>query len=364
MPQIVGPFMCELDFKEAEMQEGVIKKVDINQKWETRLDCLKQENLELKKTIKSLSEHFEQRIKGLEQELKVEVCKEKESLHKEKKEEGKGGYFKNVSRIKKEKRKKGYLKEGFKIWELDDCGTTVDKNKIQSITFLDSFENAPNSTWDVSELNDNSARAWVVENRLYIAGNGGLIAHRNCINMFYGFKNLEETKFGTNFDTSRVEYMHGMFRECEKLVRLDLSGFDTWNVTNMLAMFFDCSSLKEINVSGFDTSNVTNMCGMFGECDNLKELDISGFDTSKVTDMKCMFSFCSKLERLNVSGFDTSNVTSMDRMFAGCEKIKNLDVSGFDTSNVTNMKNMFWGCRGIKGIKTQSLTNGLVRDDN
>ena len=46
----------------------------------------------------------------------------------------------------------------------------------------------------------------------------------------------------------------------------DLSNFDTSNVTNMEGMFYECYSLISIDLSNFETSNVTNMAGMFHGC--------------------------------------------------------------------------------------------------
>ena len=77
---------------------------------------------------------------------------------------------------------------------------------------------------------------------------------------------------------------------------VDLSNFDTSEVTDMSGIFYECSSLKSIDLSNFDTSKVINMGSMFYECSSLKSIDISNFNTSKVTDMSIMFYGCSSLE--------------------------------------------------------------------
>ena len=39
-------------------------------------------------------------------------------------------------------------------------------------------------------------------------------------------------------------------------------------------MFDGCESLQKLDVSNFDTSNVTDMYGMFYNCSSLQELDV------------------------------------------------------------------------------------------
>lgn len=166
----------------------------------------------------------------------------------------------------------------------------------------------------------------------------------------------------SGLDTSKVTEMgredtweSGMFSGCTRLAYLDVSSLDTSNVTSMGCMFKDCSSLTSLDLSTFDTSNVVDMNSMFAGCTKLASLDLSGFDTSKVTNMGSkssrtsagMFEGCSSLASLDLSSFDTSKVTDMSRMFCGCTKLTSLDLSRFDTSKVTCMDGMFWDCSGL-----------------
>ena len=181
----------------------------------------------------------------------------------------------------------------------------------------------------------------------------------------------------SGLDTSKVTEMgredtweSGMFSGCSRLAYLDLSSLDTSNVTNMGCMFKDCAALTSLDLSGFDTSNVVDMNSMFAGCTKLASLNLSGFDTSKVTNTGSkssrtasgMFEGCSSLESLDLSSFDTSNVTDMSRMFYGCAKLTSLDLSGFNTSQVTSMDGMFWDCSGLfsldlSGFDTSSVTS-------
>jgi len=222
------------------------------------------------------------------------------------------------------------------------------RDEITSVTFLDTRADEPDDSWDVSDEQDGSVKAWVDESDgadLYIAAKGGVILPEDCEDLFNYYENMTEIDL-TGVDTSNVTSMNGMFYYCHSLEALDVSGFDTSNVTDMSHMFCYCTELQEADVSNFNTSRVTDMSNLFENCKSLTVIDVSGFDTSNVTDMSSMFSLCASVKELDVSGFDTSQVTSMSCMFdfaQGCS-LTELDITGFDTSQVTNMRCMFLGC--------------------
>ena len=222
------------------------------------------------------------------------------------------------------------------------------------------------ASWDVSEKKNGSVMAWVINDpnnagkyKLYIGGNGGVIANSNSNNLFYDFTGVTEMDL-SNLDTSNMTNMGQMFYGCVSLTKLDLSNFDTSKVTNMSLMFYDCVSLTELDLSNFDTSKVTGMMQMFYKCRRLTELDLSNFDTSNVTNMLYMFYACNSLTELDVSNFDTSNVTSMGQMFTGCHSLTALDVSNFNTSNVTDMSNMFSSCSSLTELDVSNFDTSKV----
>ena len=265
--------------------------------------------------------------------------------------------------------------------------TGVLRMDVASITFLDTTADAPGDSWDISEDGNGSVLAWVTgqapEYDLYIAGEGGVRAPKNCFGLFGGYIKAKSISFGTAFDTSEVTDMSYMFASCVSLTNLDVRNFNTSRVTNMKRMFgtfsgmgnpsdssfdtllatlYGCNDLTALDLSSFDTSHVTNMMGMFCRCNKLSSLDISSFDTSLVTDMSYMFSECNEVSSLDVSGFDTSLVTDMSGMFAACEKLTNLDVSKFGTSLVTDMSYMFAGCEKLTVLDVHGFDTSHVTD--
>ena len=164
----------------------------------------------------------------------------------------------------------------------------------------------------------------------------------------------------TNFDTSNVTDMLGMFAGMSNLTSLDLSNFNTENVETMQEMFFLALRLNTLNLSSFNTQKVRNMQNMFFRVSSLTSLDLSNFDTSKVMNMSGMFSSMSSLTSLDLSNFDTSNVTNMNNMFSGMSSLTSLNLSNFDTSKVTNMYSMFSNMSSLTSLNLSNFNTSNV----
>ena len=239
------------------------------------------------------------------------------------------------------------------------------REKITSIEILNN-KNVPSDavkSWDVSEKQDGSVMAWIVNDtentgyyKLYIGGDGGVTANPNSGYLFYNFievKNINLTNLNTDYTTD----MRAMFYKCNKLEELNIDNFNTSNVTQMAYMFNECSSLTNLNLQSFDTSKVTSMAAMFYRCSSLTELSLTSFDTSNVTTMQTMFGNCSNLTKLDLSSFNTNKVTNMNSMFTNDSNLTELDLSSFNTSNVTNMSWMFSETNNLKTIYVSSNWN-------
>lgn len=147
---------------------------------------------------------------------------------------------------------------------------------------------------------------------------------------------VEEEFTGISYlNTSEVTNMNDMFDITINFeMTLDLTNFDTSKVTDMSGMFridgYDYTAEKRlsfvIDVSSFDTSNVTNMDYMFYAC-SVKSVDVSNFNTSKVTLMRSMFKSCRYLESLDLSSFTFPNESwRADEFLASCSSLKELTI--------------------------------------
>ncbi|MCD8118349.1 MAG: protein kinase, partial [Lachnospiraceae bacterium] len=114
-------------------------------------------------------------------------------------------------------------------------GSEWTRDVIAAITILDTLEDEPADSWDVSEDGDRTVKAWVKEEKgkyhLYLGAEGGIFAPADSSYLFCYYENCTYIEWNGSFDTSNVTSMYGMFYGCNRLTELDVSGFDTSNVT-------------------------------------------------------------------------------------------------------------------------------------
>lgn len=237
----------------------------------------------------------------------------------------------------------------------------INKGNVKKVVFHDTLENAPASSWDVSQAGDGSVRAWVEGDEIVnIAGEGGINASFACEKMFEGCRSLRSVTFGNAFHTELATSTQGMFDGCMELQTVDMENLDFSNVTNMSRMFNECVALQSLDLSDWNVSSVTNMNLVFHNCSKLAELDPSRWDTSSAMDMSGMFSGCSNLQKLDLSGWSTSNVVDMSEMFSGCSKLKRVEAAQWDTSSVTDMRAMFLNCVELSELNVADWNTSRV----
>ena len=168
-------------------------------------------------------------------------------------------------------------------YNLTVLGSTILRQDIRSITFLDTLKDMPANNWDVSESRDGSVRAWVInETALCIGADGGINA-KYCQNLFYGYSMVSAIYFNHCFHTDYATSMNSMFAFCPALSVLDVSDFNTAEVEDMGSMFYCCYALTNLNIRGFSTSKVADMSNMFDHSPHLEAISgIEDFDTTGV----------------------------------------------------------------------------------
>lgn len=159
----------------------------------------------------------------------------------------------------------------------------------------------------------------------------------------YGDNNLELTASYRGIETESYDAADNMLPWLNHSENILEVRFDsTIKPISTAYWFYYMYQLQSIsNIGRLDTSNVTNMTAMFKNCDALTSLDVTGFDTSNVTTMRTMFDSIG-VTSLDLSSFNTTNVTDMFSMFLNCLNLKTIYVSSsFDVSNVTASTFMF-----------------------
>ena len=172
------------------------------------------------------------------------------------------------------------------------------------------------------------------------------------IEMFKGCNELEYLIL-KNIDALNVDNMKSLFTGCCRLKEINgINGFNTSIIINMKEMFENCEELENLDLSNFDIIKMKNMGGMFRDYNKLKKIDgIEKFKTLEITDIGCMFYGCKELEKLDLSNFDTIKVTIMGGIFYECNKLKKINgIEKLKTPEVIDMEGMFYGCKELENL--------------
>jgi len=239
--------------------------------------------------------------------------------------------------------------------------TVTEAIKKQSLTY--NVADPVESDFDIYIWPDWS---WGDQSICYGSDAAKIYANPDSSYMFSSFSSVYSADL-SGIDTSEVISMKGMFKDASLLNPIDISRFDTRKVQDMSEMFSGIrfftrgTATINLNLSNFNTSNVVNMKGMFKDSSRFTDINMSSFNTSKVTDMSEMFRDAAKLTTINLSSFDFQNVTDMNGMFYQLRNLQTVVVSRFNTGKVTNFKNMFWNASitslNTTGFETQSAVN-------
>ena len=204
--------------------------------------------------------------------------------------------------------------------------------------------------------------------QVYFLANDDIYLPKNCYGFFYhtdtstgmtGLKSLDLS----NTNTSRVENMSRMFRNCSALTSLDIKHWDVSNVTAMDRMFMNCSSLLELDLSGWDTGKVTTLDRAFFQASKLKRVNAAGWDTGNVTNLYAAFGYLPALEYVNLTGWDVRKVTDTYGMFMNDYALKTVEGSGdLAFISTTNTIGMFQSCKALTYLDVTNWNLGKVEN--
>ncbi|MCQ2161582.1 MAG: BspA family leucine-rich repeat surface protein [Bacteroidales bacterium] len=184
----------------------------------------------------------------------------------------------------------------------------------------------------------------------------------NMSKMFSNCRNLKSLDL-RNFDTSNVTTMAGMFGAAPSMYAGEVEEGHIYDSDEDQKWMNELESrtfmnLENLNLSSFNTSKVEDMSSMFRQCIMLKTIDLSNFDTSNVRDMTMMFSTYTEgygWEKLDVSNFNTEKVETMGSMFFGNLKLKELDLTSFRTNSLTDVGTMVNGCDNLEKLDISTM---------
>jgi len=170
--------------------------------------------------------------------------------------------------------------------------------------------------------------------------------------LFLSATKVEEIVF-EDVDTSSVSTMARMFRYCSSLETLNVNCWETGGVDNFQYIFDGCSSIVTLNLNHFDVSKASTSIGISGafrNCSKLVYLNVNDWNTENVIGLWSTFMGCSSLSELNLNGWNTEKVYNMDHLFSGCSNLKTIYVGdGWSIDSVTNGTGTFVSCASLVG---------------
>ena len=182
--------------------------------------------------------------------------------------------------------------------------------------------------------------------------------NENSQQMFYNYSELIALDL-SNFDTSNVTNINGIFAGCSKLEEINLSWWDfsQYNTSSLMMnmTYWSPLSLKYLNMK--NTKYWTSMNYTFGWLTNLEDILLDWADTSQVIDMSAVFYWDYSLTWLDLSSFNTSKVTSMQSMFYQCSGLQNLNLDNWIINGSSStIGSMFWWANKLKTLSMRNWT--------
>ena len=172
------------------------------------------------------------------------------------------------------------------------------------------------TNWDLTGFRP--ADSWSI-GRMFVCDTPGVVSSLEYINM----GNI--TDYFTDFDCS----LEDIFKNCESLKTVDISGLDGSKVSNMRFAFSGCHSLENVIMGDFDPYNVTTLEYAFFNCTSLVKLDLSKWHTSNCSSFYSIFDSSYKLEEVDIRNFTFEGVSDFHSSyptFCSCVKLRNIVV--------------------------------------
>ena len=175
-----------------------------------------------------------------------------------------------------------------------------------------------------------------------------------------------------------------LFRECEAITNLDLSGWagNLGNANGFSSMFFKCKNLESVNVTGWDFSVSGNITSTFREVGSLTtngcKVIAPNLDMSNASLFDYMFFFAKLHADTNVTGW---TLRSAGQRWLGTfygttgDWAENLDLSSWTNMKPSSLQQTFQGANSsdsskvtinVTSMDTSSCTNFLyfIKDNN
>lgn len=152
---------------------------------------------------------------------------------------------------------------------------------------------------------------------------GWLDVRTGSYNEKYVVKNydIKEAKIDINYATD----LSSLFKYCENLEKVDLTGVDMSTVESTRSMFDGCSNLTSVSFGKYKESSLKYIDSMFNECKKIEIIDM-GEIACKIEGFSGFCDNCTNLKEINLKNMDFSqvsgnlgwNCTNLEKMITPC----------------------------------------------
>ena len=246
----------------------------------------------------------------------------------------------------------------------DTYPTVLEHERKDELHKLLDYESIKNKTDKINNITNISMLFNGCKNLLSINGNNW---YGNKIHdMSYAFNRCEKlASINLGYiSTNNVTNMCGLFNGCISLTKIPsvIKNSKIENVEDISIMFQDCTGLESVELSNFNTTKVKDMDGVFSGCSKLKKkVNLKNWSTANVQGMIGLFKNCTALTEVILPGkMNLGKVKNASGMFYGCENLKtinNIDNLKFSNTDV-KVENFFDNCKQLD--KKDKYLNGLV----
>ena len=138
----------------------------------------------------------------------------------------------------------------------------------------------------------------------------------------------------------------------QHITKINLDGVRT-SGNSLSSMFNDCFALKEVAwgdfFESFSPGTSLNVNEMFRYCESLENVDLTGFRGLNLSSVKDMFYKATMLKSADFSGVNIT-AAGLRNLFNGCGALEYVNLSGSTLEGLYDLTNTFFNCTSLTNI--------------
>lgn len=224
------------------------------------------------------------------------------------------------------------------------------------------------SCWDTSNVTDMSYMFYYSNLRSINLNSVNIGKVKTMQSMFEGCSLLTSVDMhncdkGGNEELDQLTNVSFMFKNCDKLESVDISGLGLNHVITTERMFQYTPQITSINFDGDQFESVKNAYDMF-QCPSMKEFDTSKWNMKNIEQAGELFTQCSSLQRLDLTGINIKNLSTRDQWGPGivvnAKNLEYLNISNWDLSEYNDSSVNIFSNVGSEAKMCEVIADGMI----